>query len=303
MARRSLSALVLIPTLALTLVTACRPSEPERETANSAATPAPAPMPSPAPPLASGSPAPMGTPAAPGALPQGPKLTAGILVLDGVYNTELAAPFDVLQHTKYHVQPGVQVFTVSPDGQAVTTFEGLKLTPDYAFANAPAIDILVVPSGGGSMDRDLQDAPVIDWLRKTGGQARNILSFCDASFLLAKAGLLDGQPATTFPDDYGRFSQMFPNVDLRINVSYVDAGKVITSQGGARSFEATLQLVDRVYGHAVAEQIGKGLLVAWPPTPATAREVVPGSTPAPTGTATPSVASPAPMETASPGQL
>ena len=306
MARRSLSVFAFIAwglaLAALIVFGACRPSEPEggaqNTASNTAASPAPAPPAASAPPPAA--PAPAGTPGTTAALPQGPKLTAGILVLNGVYNTELAAPFDVLQHTKYHVQPGVQVFTVSPDGQAVTTFEGLKVTPDYAFANAPAIDILVVPSGGGSMDRDLQDAPVIDWLRQTGSRARNILSFCDASFLLAKAGLLDGMPATTFPDDYGRFSQMFPNVDLRINVSYVDAGKVITSQGGARSFEATLQLVDRLYGHPAAEQIAKGMLVTWPPPPSVARTVEPAATPS--GQATPSVASPAPMETAPPGQ-
>jgi transcriptional regulator GlxA family with amidase domain len=183
----------------------------------------------------------------------------------------------------------MEVFTVSPDGQPITTFEGLKLTPDYAFANAPAIDVLVVPSARGSMDADLQNQALIDWVRKTGGQARNVISLCDGAFVLAKAGLLQGIPATTFPDDYGRFSQQFPGVDLRINVSFVDAGKVITSQGGARSYEATMHLVDRLYGRQVAEGIGKGLLVPWPPDPdtMTARIVEPAPPAAPQAPAAP----------------
>lgn len=229
-------------------------------------------------------------------LPRDRPLRAGFLVIDGVYNTELAAPYDVFHHTRFHAKPGIQVFTVSPDGQPVTTFEGLKLTPDHSFANAPAMDILVIPSARGSMDADLQNQALIDWVRTAGGQARHVLSLCDGAFILAKAGLLQGIPATTFPDDYGRFSQLFPGVDLRINVSFVDAGKIVTSQGGARSYEAAMHMVDRLYGRQVAEGIGKGLLVPWPPDPdtMTARIIEPAPAP-PQGTGTPAgTATPAP---------
>lgn len=258
---------------ALLLLGGCVADKPEvQQEQTAAATPAPStsplPSPTPAPPAPGATPLPSQSgPAAD--LPKDRPLRAGILVVNGVYNTELAAPFDVLQHTRFHTQPGMEVFTVSPDGQPITTFEGLKLTPDYAFANAPAIDVLVVPSARGSMDSDLQNQALIDWVKKTGTQARNVVSLCDGAFILAKAGLLQGIPATTFPDDYGRFSQQFPDIDLRINVSFVDAGKVITSQGGARSYEATMHLVNRLYGRQVAAGIGKGLLIPWPPDPDT----------------------------------
>jgi transcriptional regulator GlxA family with amidase domain len=125
-----------------------------------------------------------------------------------------------------------------------------------------------------------------------------VLSLCDGAFVLAKAGLLQGIPVTTFPDDYGRFSQMFPNLDLRINVSFVDAGKVITSQGGTRSYEAAMHLVDRLYGRQVAEGIGKGLLVPWPPDPdtMTARIIEPAA-----AQPTPPAATPAPQGAPGPG--
>lgn len=224
-----------------------------------AAPPAPTPAPAPTPPEGA---APVPDQPGPAA---GQTLRAAFLVLDGVYNTELAAPYDVFHHTRFHTQPGLEVFTVSPDGKPVTTFEGLKIIPDRSFANAGQIDVLVVPSTRGSMDADLQNQALIDWVRTTGGQARHVLSLCDGAFVLAKAGLLQGIPVTTFPDDYGRFSQMFPDLDLRINVSFVDAGKVITSQGGAPSYEAAMHLVDRLYGQPVAEGVGKGLLIPWPP--------------------------------------
>lgn len=325
----------MLPTAALLLaaflgITACRAKAPEAPEDASAATTAngapstavesPTPMPGgaaapggtvPGPAdqsLADGARTPGQIPGQPGPAPDLPTdrpLVAGFLVVNGVYNTELAAPFDVFHHTSFHTKPGIQVFTVSPDGQPVTTFEGLRLTPNHSFATAPAMDILVLPSARGSMDADLQNQALIDWVRTKGGQARHVLSLCDGAFLLAKAGLLQGIPATTFPDDYGRFSQLFPGVDLRINVSFVDAGKIITSQGGARSYEAAMHLVDRLYGRQVAEGIGKGLLVPWPPDPDTMADRIiepvtapqgnPGAAPAPAPpAATPTTPAPGP---------
>ena len=254
----------------------CRPSEPEGgQPAQTEASPTPAPAPAPAPPPAPTPPmsSDMTTSDLPPAtapdadLPTDRPLRVAFLVVNGVYNTELTAPYDVFQHTKLHTQPGMEVFTVSPDGQPVTTFEGLRITPTYSFQNAPEADVLVVPSAAGSMDKDLQNQAMIDWVRQAGGRARHVVSLCDGAFVLAQAGLLDGVAATTFPDDYKRLSQMFPKVDLRINVSFVDAGKMLTSQGGARSYDVAMHLVDRLYGPEVAKGVGHGLLIPWPPDP------------------------------------
>jgi transcriptional regulator GlxA family with amidase domain len=252
----------------LPLVSGCRPSEPEGGPARTEASPAPVPTPAPPPPPAPAPPD-LSSDLTASDLPPGTDqpLRAAFLVVDGVYNTELMAPYDVFQHTKFHVQPGIEVFTVSPDGQPVTTFEGIRITPTYGFQNAPEADVLVVPSAAGSMDKDLQNQAMIDWVRQVGGRARHVVSLCDGAFVLAQAGLLDGVPATTFPDDYKRLAQTFPKVDLRINVSFVDAGKFLTSQGGARSYDVAMHLVDRLYGPEVAKKVGHGLLIPWPPDP------------------------------------
>ena len=231
------------------------------------------------PPTSDPAPAPAAAPAA--SLPTDRPLRAAFLAVDGVYNSELMAPYDVFQHTVFHAKPGIAAFIVSPDGQPVTTFEGIRITPAYSFQNAPPADILVVPSAKGSMDKDLQNAAMIQWVRQTGAQARHVISLCDGAFVLAQAGLLDGVPATTFPDDYKRLAQAFPKVDLRINVSFVDAGKVLTSEGGARSYDVALHLVDKLYGPQVAQGIGHGLLIPWPPAPGTLKFDTATATPPP----------------------
>ena len=202
-------------------------------------------------------------------LPADRALKAGFLLVEGVYNTELMAPWDVFQHTRYHSapHPGIEVFTVAATGDPVTTAEGLKIIPDRTFATVGPLDILVVPSAQHSRDSDRQDEAMIAWVRQAGSEARFVLSLCWGAFILAEADLLDGHACTTFPEDLRTFVEAFPELDLRINVSFVHDGRVLTSQGGARSYDVAMYLVDLLFGTPVATGVGRGLLIDWPPSP------------------------------------
>ena len=196
-------------------------------------------------------------------------LTATFLMVDGVYNSELMAPYDIFHHTIFHAPAGrhIEVFTVSPEGATVTTFEGLRITPRHSFHTAPPVDILIVPSAEGSMDKDLKNEAMMAWVRRTGKEARYIVSLCDGAFVLAAAGLLEGRAVTTFPGDQDRFAQMFPRLDLRREPSFVHDGPALTSHGGAKSYDVAMYLVSVIYGNEVAARVGKGLLIPWPPAP------------------------------------
>jgi transcriptional regulator GlxA family with amidase domain len=214
-------------------------------------------------------------------VPRNRPLRVGFLVVDGVYNSELMAPYDVFQHTVFHTEPrgqsGMEVFTVSPDGKAVTTFEGLVVEAHHSFATAPPIDVLVVPSAEHSMDSDLENADLVAWVREVGGKASYVVSLCDGAFVLAKAGLLDEVASTTFPGDVDRYEQTFPALDVRRDVSFVHDGKTLTSQGGAKSYDVALYLVDYIWGEEVARGIGGGLIIPWPPAPGSLTAAVIGT--------------------------
>ena len=184
-------------------------------------------------------------------------------MLPGVYNSELMAPYDVLQHLEFHIDDAPDIFTVAPDPGPVKTFEGLELTPHYSFADAPPIDLLVIPSAENNMTSDLEDERLMAWIRDTGGSARLLLSLCDGAFLFAGAGLLHGLEATTFPGDQDRFEKTFPKVDLKREVVWVHDGKAVTGVGGARSYEPALYIVEKLYGAEAARGIGRGLVIDW----------------------------------------
>jgi transcriptional regulator GlxA family with amidase domain len=203
------------------------------------------------------------------------------LLVDGVFNSELMAPYDVLHHTPSHTapRPGFEVFTVSSDGKPITTYEGLVIVPHHSFASAPTIDVLVVPSAEHSMDTDLENETLISWVRDTGRQARYVLSLCDGAFVLARAGLLDGVAMTTFPGDLDRFAATFPHLDLRRGVSFVHDRHAITSAGGAKSYEPAMYLVAHLFGDDAARRVGVGLILDWPPAAGTMPAIVPAAPP------------------------
>ena len=194
------------------------------------------------------------------------RLNACFLIMDGVYNSELTAPYDIFHHTIFRdsIQP-MNVFTVANTNTPITTFEGLRILPNfnYLIDQLPPIDILVVPSAEHHLDSDLEDQAMIQFVQQASKTAKYVTSHCDGAFVLAKAGLLDGIVSTTFPSDIALMREMFPQLDVRDSVLFVHDGKFITSAGGAKSFEAALYLSEFLYGKKVARQLAKGLVIDW----------------------------------------
>lgn len=194
------------------------------------------------------------------------RYNVGFLIMDGVYNTELTAPYDIFQHTIFRDSiKAMNTFLVANRHSAIKTFEGMRIMPDYNYLSdsVPHIDILVVPSAEHHLDTDLEDAAMIDFVKRVSDKATYVTSHCDGAFVLAKAGLIDGVASTTFPGDIDKYKVMFPHLEVVSDVLFVHDGKYITSAGGAKSFEASLYLTEVLYGKQVARRLAKGLVIDW----------------------------------------
>lgn len=188
------------------------------------------------------------------------------LIMDGTYNTELTAPYDIFQHTIFRDSiKAMNVFLVANTHEPVTTFEGIRLLPDFNYLtdSLPKIDILVVPSAEHHLDTDLQDTAIINFVKRVDEEALFMTSHCDGAFVLAKAGVLNGVECTTFPSDIAAMRKMFPELTIHEDVLFVHDGKYITSAGGAKSFEAALYLCELLYGKEVAKRLAQGLVIDW----------------------------------------
>ena len=194
------------------------------------------------------------------------RYNVAFLIMEGTFNTELTAPYDIFQHTIFRENiKAMNVFTIANTDDPITTFEGMKIIPDFNYLNdeLPQIDILVVPSAEHHLDTDLDDVAMINFVKEVDKNAQFVTSHCDGAFVLAKAGLLNNVVSTTFPSDIDAMRTMFPNLDVRKDVLFVHDDKYITSAGGAKSFEAALYLCEFLYGKEIAQSLAGGLVIDW----------------------------------------
>jgi len=194
------------------------------------------------------------------------RYNVAFLIMDGVYNTEFTAPFDIFQHTQYRKNiKAMNTFTVANTLEPITSFEGIRILPDYNYTkdSLPQIDILVVPSAEHHLDTDLKDTTLLNFIKEIDKNALFMTSHCDGAFVLAKTGILDSVISTTFPSDIKKYEQMFPHLKVKDSILFVHDGKYITSAGGAKSFEAALYLCEILYGKEIAVSLAKGLVIDW----------------------------------------
>ena len=196
----------------------------------------------------------------------GPGLNVAFLIMDGTFNTEFTAPYDIFHHTRFRDDiHAMDLFTIAKSTEPITTFEGLKITPDYNYQDPdmPSIDILVIPSAEHHLDTDLEDETLISFIKEADGYTQYMTSHCDGAFLLAEAGLLNGKNCTTFPGDIAEMRNRYTSPIIHDSVLFVHDGKYITSAGGAKSFEAALYLCEILYGKENAKQIAEGMVIDW----------------------------------------
>ena len=189
------------------------------------------------------------------------KRNVGILIFDGVEILDFAGPFEVFSRTR--LTPGVDarrsddsapfhVFTVARTREPVTTTGDLRVVPHYGFADAPPIDLLVVPGGFGTRAL-LHDAETLDWIRQAAAAAQQTTSVCTGALLLAKSGLLDGRRATTHWGALDLLESLGTGVKVEREHRVIDDG-IITAAGVASGIDMAFYVVERLFGKAVADE-------------------------------------------------
>lgn len=183
-----------------------------------------------------------------------------VLIFDNVEVLDFAGPFEVFSRTR--LTPGVQarrtedsapfnVFTVARTRDPITATGGLVVTPAYGFADAPPIDLLVVPGGFGTRAL-LDDAPTLDWIRSTAAAARKTTSVCTGALLLARSGLLRNRRATTHWASLDLLATLEVGAVERER-RVVDDG-IISSAGVASGMDMAFYVVEQLHGKAVADE-------------------------------------------------
>lgn len=175
--------------------------------------------------------------------------TVAILLFDDVELLDFAGPFEVFSVAGRDGAFDVQ--TVAETGAPIRTRGGLTVTPHVVLDEMPAADVLVIPGGQGArtaMHREV----VLNWARDGAQTAEVVLSVCTGSFILARAGLLDGCTATTHHSVLDRLAELAPNATVVGDQRVVDNGAIVTAAGISAGIDAALHVVGRLCGSAHA---------------------------------------------------
>lgn len=176
--------------------------------------------------------------------------TVAVLLFDDVEVLDFAGPYEV-----FGVAGGSQrlydVFTVAQFARPIYARNKLSINPDYAFEQMPQADVLVLPGGFGTR-REKHNATVLEFVRDRAAAAQSVLSVCSGALLLAKAGLLRGQHATTHRDALAELALDEPTCKVLPRARVVDNGKLVVSAGIAMGIEGALYTVAKHHGQALA---------------------------------------------------
>jgi len=192
--------------------------------------------------------------------------TVAIVIYEAVELLDFAGPlevFDVASMFGSGESRAFEVYTVSPDGEPLTSQNILVCDPQHSFDTAPDPDIIVIPGGGA---RNLTQNPRFQsWLGEHAPQAELLVSVCNGARALAEAGMLDGISATTHWGILEYYIGSFPEVDWVRDVRFVDNGRIVTCAGISAGIDGSLHVVARLLGYEAARATARGMQYEWRP--------------------------------------
>lgn len=193
-------------------------------------------------------------------------ITIGLHVFDQVEVLDFAGPFEVFTtasrvHRRTHDEDLFAVCTIARSTTPVRARAGLLVQPDATFDDHPPLDVLLVP--GGVVTHELDQPDTLGWITRTAASVPLVASICTGAFLLAKAGVVNGKAVTTHWEDIDDLKAMFPGLDVRSGLRWVDEGTVVTSAGISAGIDMSLHLVRRLATAELAVRTARQMDFAW----------------------------------------
>jgi transcriptional regulator GlxA family with amidase domain len=195
-------------------------------------------------------------------------LTTGILLFDDAEELDFVGPFEVFTMAAMG-KPGDRVVTIAERAEPVRGAKGLRVIPDHSFADAPPLDVLLVPGGQGTR-REVSNPALVEWIRKAAESCAWVTSVCTGALLLHEAGIARGRRVTTH---WGFVETLRQRGDVEVleNVRFVRDGRLVTSAGVSAGIDMALWLVGQIHGVAHARQTQR--LMEYDPAPPYTAEI------------------------------
>ena len=199
------------------------------------------------------------------------RISVSLVALPDAFLSCLIGLYDTFNVSAATVVPGRLPFDIELVGQerhVDSRASGLPITTHRTISEVERTDVVIVPS---TVTDDPPWSPgrypdVVDWLQAMHQGGAVVSSACSGALLLAEAGLLDGQQATTHWNEAERFGTHFPDVELRLDrelvVSGLD-GRIVTAGAASAWHDLALYLIARYSTPDIARAVAKFFMLQW----------------------------------------
>lgn len=195
-------------------------------------------------------------------------VTTGILIFDEAEELDFVGPWEVFTYAA-KFNDGNRVVTIAQEQRPIVCAKGLRVLPDHTFADAPQLDVVLVPGGIGTR-REVNNPTLIGWLRAVAPRCTWVTSVCTGALLLHEAGLAKGKRVTT----HWAFVETLrsrPDITVLEGTRYVRDGNLVTSAGVSAGIDMALWLVGQLHGIDCARMVQRG--IEYDPAPPYAADV------------------------------
>lgn len=181
-----------------------------------------------------------------------------VLAFDRISAFHLSVPCAVFGEAPRE-QGNLKLIVCSAENRVLKTTAGFDVTTQYGLSALKKANIIIVPSWRNIHERPPQ--AMLDALVAAYQRGAKIVGLCLGAFVLAEAGLLNGRQATTHWERAQEFAQRFPDVQVNINVLYVEDDHIVTSAGTAAGIDCCLYLLRQRYGTEYTNQVARRMVV------------------------------------------
>jgi len=162
----------------------------------------------------------------------------------------------------------IQPFTVSADGARYQGGNGVWIQPDFAFNDSPVPDVICIPELLVDPNEDTRGCYEAEtaWINRHYAAGATLATACSGALLLAEAGLLDGQDATTHWGYTGALGSRYPNIRMHPQRALVVSGegqRIVMAGGGTSWLDVALFLIARLISLEAAMRVARVNLIDW----------------------------------------
>ncbi len=144
--------------------------------------------------------------------------------------------------------------TLTLDGEPVISSCNIELVFDGTIDTVDPVDIFMV-CGGYNIEKHCSP-DLTSMLRRKVSKKIPVGAICTGTYALAAAGLLEGYRCTTHWENLSSLREQFPRLLISSSLFVIDRDRY-TCSGGISSIDLMLNLVSKIHGHLLVQQISE----------------------------------------------